>query len=157
MPIYLSDKNGKLKKYSGLQMPTGWTTVLNSIENTERVEVIYDNADQEKMLGKPDGLLGGESFTGLNLSKYKYLRIYSYQLGLFLTTIAHISHDTASNFMCSGAGLSVDQKVIMTCQVTIDNSKTTLTNTHIGYYNTSGYVNRNSNASYFIYKIEGVY
>lgn len=157
MAIYLSDENGKLKKYSGTSLPLGLTAIVNELNKTEKVETIYDTSDSEKMLGKPGGLLGGESFTGLDLSKYKYLRIYSYQLGLFLTTIAHISHDTSVNFICSGAGLSVDQKVIMTCQVTIDNSKTTLTNTHIGYYNTSGYVNRNANASYFIYKIEGVY
>lgn len=80
MGVYVSDSNGKLKKYSGLQKTendglAADIAAINSVLNkTEQVEVIYDRTDSTKDWGYSGGLPNGTY--QIDLSKYKKLRVY---------------------------------------------------------------------------------
>lgn len=127
--------------------------VAGNVDNL-RTEVIYDKSslDTSKNWGYTGGIQGGVTVTGKDFSKYDKLIITSYQLGLILTLIYDMQNH---GYEQSIAGTSADLKVEMNLKCNVLNDKTAFNVTAIGYYN-GGWVDRNSNVSYVVTKIEGI-
>ena len=142
--FYITDENGNLIPIAG--------TGANPNLDCSRTEVVYSTSDASKLYGQADGIQGGETISGLSLSKYSALIIHSYNLNSALTLI----YDMSILGVQSISGISNDNLAVMTVKCSVNADKTSFTVNDIGYWNTAGYQNRNGTSYYHVYKIEGI-
>ena len=145
------------------------TNVFSEIEDIKKkhieyCETVYDkNSEDEKLnWGLKNGIMGAGSKSGLDLSKYKALRLHI----LFGNKITHISQMSLENPTPS----STRSEHFLSVKVGDENgtanfyfglfkvtNKTAFANVGMGYFSGSTKNVRNSNSSYYVYKIEGIY
>ena len=140
--------------------------IKDVLSRTEQVEVFYHNESNDINInwrmggGIPGGIVLSEPH---DFSKFKRIYVYSTQLGSHLITMVdlqQIGHNSSSGALAyygMSAGLATDEKALMTIKCYVSQDKQTFYVEDIGYWNTSGYVSRNENGDYVVYKIEGVY
>ena len=133
------------------------------ITETYRYDLVYDMTDLP-VNALTAGIQGGVSITGLNLSKYAYLRVYAVldkSNGAFNVDLRKTrrSVDLVAGYSYNG-GLSmpIDTSFqnILTCMCRVNDSKTEFVVATTGYVNAGTY-NERLNDNYFIYRIEGWY
>jgi hypothetical protein len=124
-----------------------------------RTEVIYDKNISEKNWGFASGILGSKSVSGKDFSKYETLIVHmqfaGHVSGIGFLDLQHISPNSSTYKAKFAIGSEAD-KDIYTCYVEVNRAKTTFTNKQMGFISGTSFSDRNSNANYYVYKIEGV-
>lgn len=138
----------------------------------ERVETIYDIVSGKTSFGNSDyggGIVGGVEVTGLNLKKYKALRVYCecgpenlymYDIDLMNYAGGEITHKYVGYTSTIGYSLVLGTDTDLYYSISIVNTdKTSFSHMEAGYIDSSTATKhtRNGISSFRVVKIEGVY
>jgi hypothetical protein len=122
-----------------------------------RTEVIYDMYDAKKNWGDSNGINGNSSYSGKDFSKYDALIIHcKFALavtGVGILDLTQLGNNTYRTNLAFGSEGTLD---VYMCRVSVGADKTTFANELMGFTSGTTWNNRDNNASYYIYKIEGV-
>ena len=136
------------------------------VADVEHIETIYSMSSSQSIinLGYTSGIIGGTEISGLDLSKYKRIKVYvtlDKTNGVFdidLTKKVYSVQEVGYSYVGGiNTPIDLDLRLIYADICRVSDTKTAFKHYSSGYIATdTGTYNERNNSAYFVYKIEGV-